>query len=87
LSKIDFYGNLKKLFNALTSEGVMFFSLKTGSGERRDTLGRYYSYYTEEEVLNLIKKIGLIPLKQTKGVSRGLENKMEDWGGFFCIKN
>ena len=78
--------NLRKLLNALKKNGVFFFSLKTGNGENRDTLGRYYSYYSEEEVLDILKNVGFVVIKKTNGEDKGLTGIIEKWMGFFCIK-
>ena len=78
--------NLEKLLTALKYDGVFFFSLKTGKGENRDSLGRYYSYYSEEEVQGILNKVGFVVAKQTNGEDKGLTGAIEKWMGFFCIK-
>ncbi len=78
--------NLNKLFTALKQNGVFFCSLKSGIGENRDSLGRYYSYYLKEEVLDILKKVGFAVRKQTNGEDKGLTGAIEKWMGFFCIK-
>jgi hypothetical protein len=78
--------NLEKLFTALKYNGVFFFSLKSGTGEARDSLGRYYSYYAEEEVQGILNEIGFEVTKRTNGKDKGLAGSIEKWMGFFCIK-
>ncbi len=78
--------NLNKLFIALKQNGVFFFSLKSGTGESRDSLGRYYSYYSKEEVLDILNKVGFLVRKQTNGEDKGLTGAIEKWMGFFCTK-
>ena len=78
--------NLSKLFIALKQNGVFFFSLKSGTGESRDSLGRYYSYYSREEVLDILNKVGFVVRKQTNGEDKGLTGAIEKWMGFFCTK-
>ena len=65
--------------------GVFFFSLKTGNGENRDSLGRYYSYYSEEEVQEILNKVGFVVTKQTNGEDKGLTGIIEKWMGFFVF--
>jgi len=86
-SKKSFAENLAKLFYALKPQGILFFSLKYGFGEKRDSLGRYYSYYTEVEVLKTINQTGFKTTNQTSGKSKGLAGQIEKWIGFFCTKD
>ncbi len=81
------FGNiLKRLFFALKEEGILFFSLKKGTGESRDKLGRFYSYYEKSEVEKYLEKANFRTKKFAKGVSRGLAGYEENWMGFFCEK-
>ena len=82
-----FVKNLEKLLMALKNNGVFFFSLKSGNGENRDSLGRYYSYYSEEEVQEILNKVGFVVTKQTNGEDKGLTGAIEKWMGFFCINS
>ena len=86
ITKSQFSYILKILFLALKEEGVLFFSLKQGVGERRDRLGRFYSYYEKNEVEKYLEKANFQTRKYTEGVSLGLAGDKENWMGFFCEK-
>lgn len=47
---------LKRVAAALKPGGVLYASFKQGSGEARDTLGRFYAYYEADELQSLINQ-------------------------------
>ena len=85
--KKDKFGDiLKQLFFALKKEGILFFSLKRGTGESRDKLGRFYSYYEKGEVQKFLEKANFQTTNYVEGRSKGLAGDEERWMGFFCKK-
>jgi 2-polyprenyl-3-methyl-5-hydroxy-6-metoxy-1,4-benzoquinol methylase len=58
LKKDEMPLNLKKIMDALKPEGTFFLSLKAGQGEGLDNMGRFFSYYSTEEVSKLFKDLG-----------------------------
>ena len=51
-------------YDLLNSKGVLYISLKLGSGE--ETIdGRYFHYFTQEELNTIVKACGFIILKET----------------------
>ena len=86
IKKNKFGDILKRLFFALKEEGVFFFSLKRGVGERRDKLGRFYSYYEKSEVEKILENANFQTKNYSEGVSIGLAGDKESWMGFFCEK-
>lgn len=50
--------NLKKIMNSLKPDGTFFLSLKAGKGEGLDDTGRFFSYYSTNEITELFKSIG-----------------------------
>jgi SAM-dependent methyltransferase len=58
LKKDEMPFNLKKIMDALKPDGTFFLSLKAGEGEGLDSMGRFFSYYSTEEVTKLFKDIG-----------------------------
>lgn len=62
LPKKRFESVIKKIARALTVNGYCYISLKEGIGEARDADGRFFSYYTEEEIKKTIKHIKNISL-------------------------
>lgn len=51
-------GNLARIAAALRPGGVFYLGLKAGSGEKRDSLGRFYSYFEPEEIRVLLTEAG-----------------------------
>lgn len=50
--------NLARIYAALKPGGVFYLGLKAGSGEKRDSLGRFYSYFEPEYITDLLAKAG-----------------------------
>jgi len=48
--KTDFLQHLKRIHTALKPGGVLHLGMKLGAGETRDTFGRFYAYYSENEL-------------------------------------
>ena len=77
--KADMPAHLARLRSALKPGGLFHIGMKTGAGEHRDSLGRMYSYYTEEELCGLLKEAGLTPFSSTTGSEPGLDGKDAPW--------
>lgn len=58
LKKDEMPLNLTKIMDSLKPEGTFFLSLKAGEGEGLDSMGRFFSYYSKDEVAKLFKDIG-----------------------------
>ncbi len=50
--------NLARIYAALRPGGVFYLGLKAGSGEKRDSLGRFYSYFEPEIITELLADAG-----------------------------
>jgi trans-aconitate methyltransferase len=50
--------NLIRIHRALKKKGYLHLGLKIGHGEKRDTLGRKYTYYQPEEINSLLISAG-----------------------------
>lgn len=70
---------LRALRALLKPAGLFHIGMKTGTDEKRDELGRLYTYYTEEELTDLLKEAGFTPFSSTVGQDVGLDGKMADW--------
>lgn len=70
--KAEFPGHLAAIRRALKPGGVLALSLKTGEGERRDHLGRFYAYYTEPELTALLTAAGFRVAHVHHGHSTGM---------------
>ena len=54
----EMLSNLKKINRSLKKKGYLHIGLKIGNGEKRDTLGRQYTYYQPKELKSLIISAG-----------------------------
>ena len=79
-------GNLARIFRALRSGGLFYLGLKAGTGERRDSLGRFYSYFTPEEIRGLLADAGFgdIDIREKEG--GGYDGVAEQVMHIFCRK-
>ncbi|MEM7732965.1 MAG: methyltransferase domain-containing protein [Pseudomonadota bacterium] len=82
--RADMPRHLAALRLALRAEGVFHIGMKTGSGAERDGLGRYYAYYTTDELIGLLGAAGFEPLKTHTGVEKGLAGTMDPWITLLC---
>lgn len=55
--KSEFMTAIQNIADALRSNGVAYISLKQGEGEDLDHYGRYFSYYSEQELISLFDDI------------------------------
>jgi predicted TPR repeat methyltransferase len=56
--KLEMPVHLARIAAALLPGGLLHLGLKTGTGEKRDHLGRFYAYYSEEELRDLLSAAG-----------------------------
>lgn len=70
---------LGDIAKALQPKGIFHIGVKLGEGEERDSLGRFYTYFTEAELRGLLSRSGLTPFKITFGEDRGLAGPIEPW--------
>jgi len=77
--RTDIGHHLSTINKALKPNGIFHIGLKTGSGEKRDPIGRLYTYYTEPELKTLLKDAGFSGFDCHYGASKGLDGVMADW--------
>ncbi|MCA0872710.1 class I SAM-dependent methyltransferase [Seohaeicola saemankumensis] len=77
--RADFPGHLAALHRALKPGGRFMIGLKLGTGEGRDRLGRYYTYYTESELDGYLRQAGFTPVERKLGRGTGLDGSESDW--------
>lgn len=77
--RIDFPRHLAALHRALKPGGAFYIGMKLGSGEHRDGLGRYYSYYTQNELETLLQDAGFTVTGTHLGQGKGLEGTVQPW--------
>ena len=70
--RADFPRHLQAIHRALKPGGQLFLGMKLGTGEHRDDLDRYYSYYTEAEIEDALNKAGFTIDRAVHGIGKGL---------------
>lgn len=70
---------LEALSKALKPGGWFHIGMKTGTGEKRDPLGRRYTYVTASELDGLLRDVGLTPEASETGAEKGLDGVMAPW--------
>lgn len=71
--------HLKQIGTALKPEGILHIGMKTGEGERRDHLGRNYTFYKADELREQLSAAGFEILEETVGESAGLAGTVDPW--------
>ena len=77
--KSDMPGNLARIARALKPRGLFHIGLKTGTGENRDALGRFYAYYEDAEITRLLQDAGFDILTRDFGADAGLDGTLAPW--------
>ena len=80
----DMPRHLAALRKALKPGGVFFIGLKLGTGEKRDKIGRLYTYYTQDELDTLLTGAGFTVQNHRFGSGPGLDGSMSDWISVAC---
>ena len=70
---------LNSIAKALIPAGKFHIGLKLGDNESRDALGRFYTYYTVDELTGLLTDVGFAITKSTLGSGAGLSGEVSDW--------
>jgi SAM-dependent methyltransferase len=77
--KTEMQGHLARLSRALRPGGRFHIGMKTGTGEARDHLGRFYAFYEEDELRALLAAAGLTVTACDHGEGEGLAGSSEPW--------
>lgn len=64
---------------ALKPRGWFAIGLKMGEGEKRDALGRFYTYYKDAEISRIMESVGLTIATRDFGAQKGFEGVHEPW--------
>ena len=75
--------HLAHLRAALKAGGVFHIGMKMGTGAHRDTIGRLYTYYAEDELVGLLEAAGLTVTDRSFGRDKGLDGTEADW---ICLR-
>lgn len=77
--RADMPGHLARIHAALKPGGQFHMTVKTGTGDSRDRLGRYYTYYQPAEMRALLEAAGFTVTKITPGRDKGLDGSLSNW--------
>jgi SAM-dependent methyltransferase len=75
----DMPRHLAALRTALKPGGQFHIGMKLGTGQARDGIGRLYTYYTQQELTDLLTDTGFIVTDAVLGRGLGLDGTMADW--------
>ena len=70
---------LSLLHQSLNPKGIFHLGMKVGKGSSRDKLDRFYSYYTEDELRNLLNNAGFSVEHVRFGEAYGLAGDLDPW--------
>jgi ubiquinone/menaquinone biosynthesis C-methylase UbiE len=93
LEKKDVPTALSEAYRVLKPEGVMYLSIKEGEGEslekdeRYNGFPKYYSYYTEDEINNLLEDSGFQVLENYTVRYKDNYRIAHPWMNIFARKN
>jgi SAM-dependent methyltransferase len=77
--RVDMPRHLDAIHQALKHGGLFHIAVKEGNGEGRDSLGRHYCYYTEPDLMTLLKAAGFTVGPTRRGRDKGLGGNEENW--------
>ena len=66
---------IQTIFKSLKSHGLFSVGLKLGTGEKRDRIGRKYSYFEEHEIRNILSKEKFYHISHHLGEAEGLDGE------------
>ena len=78
-SKNDFCKYISSIHKALKLNGIFHLGLKLGDGSQRDKLGRFYTYYREKELYQILMTAGFWVKDKFEGQDKGLVGILEPW--------
>lgn len=71
--------HLSQIHKALKPGGLLHVGMKTGTGDLRDRLGRYYTLVTRDEITALLESGGFRILATHEGRERGLAGTLDPY--------
>ncbi|MCG6902695.1 MAG: class I SAM-dependent methyltransferase [Rhodobacter sp.] len=77
--KAEMPAHLAAIHRALRPGGLLWLGLKTGTGESRDRIGRFYAYYSDTEISGLLADAGFTVTGRTTGEGTGLDGSIWPW--------
>ncbi|ABD53420.1 class I SAM-dependent methyltransferase [Jannaschia sp. CCS1] len=80
-------GHVARLAGALSPGGIFFLGMKTGTGEARDGLGRFYSYFSVEELHQMLEDAGLRVTQTVTGRGKGLSGSDDTYALVHAVRD
>ncbi len=80
--RADFPRHLSAIHRALKPGGQLFLGMKLGTGEHRDDLDRYYTYYSQPEIEAALADAGFTLDRCVTGMGKGLAGSYD---GFVLV--
>jgi len=68
---------LQSIRTALKPDGILVLGMKTGKGEARDGLGRFYTFYTEDELIAALETASFEIIGKRSGKAEGLAGTLD----------
>ena len=84
VKRAAFLSHISAAATALVPSGVFYVSVKLGKGQGRDELGRFYSYFGQDELQAMLVQSGFEIVDKFTGKSRGMAGKLEEWVGLLA---
>ncbi|MES0827838.1 class I SAM-dependent methyltransferase [Ruegeria sp. SCP11] len=81
-TRAEFPRHLASIHRALKPEGTFFLGLKLGTGDHRDDLERYYTYFSQTEIEEALTQAGFTIDRITTGMGAGLAG---NYDGFILV--
>lgn len=78
-ARSDMPGHLSRIATALKPGGRFHIAVKTGPGAARDKIGRYYTYYAETELTDMLEAAGFVVFDKREGSGTGLSGEAASW--------
>ena len=76
-ARADMPRYLAAIHTALKSGGIFHLGLKNGTGEKRDHLGRFYTFYTDAELTGLLENTGFTVIFRREGEEAGMAGTVD----------
>ena len=73
--KKEIFQLIRTIFKSLKPRGLFSLGLKLGIGEKRDKIGRKYSYFEEQEIRNLLSNEGFCHISHYLCEATGLDGE------------
>lgn len=77
--RADLPRHIAAISRALRPGGLFHIGMKTGAGEARDPIGRFYTYVTIPELRALLEGAGFQIFRETTGKDRGLAGTLDPY--------